>query len=118
MAPNRNVMGNYGRTRNLSALLSTATLQALMNVVPSHRDMCVCVEYVVDSPKRQKDAMNTGRQPPAIFNKCHGLFFNRCHGLFYVPTGTRDGRLNVPSEGHLVVHWCSVRRQRDYHAGS
>ena len=26
--------------------------------------------------------------------------------LFYVPTGTRDRWLNVPSEGQLVVDWC------------
>ena len=25
--------------------------------------------------------------------------FDKCHGLFYVPIGTRDRRLDVPSEG-------------------
>ena len=57
-----------------------------MDVVPSHKgDMCACMEYVVDTPKRQKEAMNTGRQSPSSFDKCHGLF--------YLPTGTRDRRL-------------------------
>ena len=55
----------------------------------------------------QKETMNTGVNPLALFDKCHGLL--------YVPTGTRGRRLNVPSEGrggelihdastHLVTH--------------
>ena len=30
--------------------------------------MCVCM-YVVDSPKRQGEAMNTGRQSPSSFRQ-------------------------------------------------
>ena len=41
-----------------------------MGVVPSHMgDMCVCEEYVVDSPKRQEEAMNIGRQSPSSFRQ-------------------------------------------------
>ena len=55
-------------------LFSVATLQVLLGVVPSHiGSTCACVEYVVDSPKRQEEAMNTRRQSPhplALFDKC------------------------------------------------
>ena len=44
--------------------------------------------------------------------------FDKCHSLFHVPTRTWDRRFNFPSEGQLAVHWCSVRRQGDYHTGS
>ena len=82
-----------------------------MGVVPNHMgDMCVCIEYVMDCPKRQEEAMNTERQSPS--------FFDRRHGLFYVLTGTQDRQLNVPSKGKLVVHWCSVRHQGNYHTGA
>ena len=41
-----------------------------MGVVPSHKDdMCVCVEYVVGSPKKQEEAMNSGRQSPRSFQQ-------------------------------------------------
>ena len=74
-----------------SVLFSVATLQVLMGVMSSRMDdLCVCIENVADSPKRQEEAMNTGRQFPCSFRQGHGLF--------YVPTGKRDRRLNVPSE--------------------
>ena len=41
-----------------------------MGVVPSHMgDMCACVEYVMDSLKRQEEAMNTRDNPLALFDK-------------------------------------------------
>ena len=49
--------------------------------------------YVVDSPKRQEEAVNTGRQSPN--------FFDQFYGLFYMPTGTQDRWLDVPFEGQL-----------------
>ena len=76
---------------------------------PHGQCVCVCM-YVVDSPKRQGEAMNTGDNPLALFDKCHGLF--------YMSTGTRDRRLNVPSEGQLMVHWCSVRQWNEWFTGS
>ena len=52
-----------------------------MGVVPIHLGhMCVCVERVGYSPKRQEEAINTGRRTLALFDMCHGLF--------YVPTET------------------------------
>ena len=54
-----------------------------MGVVPSHMgDMCACVEYVMDSLKRQEEAMNTRDNPLALFDKCYGLF--------YVPIETQE----------------------------
>ena len=46
---------------------------------------------MLDNPKGRNETMNTGVNPLALFEKCHGLF--------YVPTKTRDRELNVPSEG-------------------
>ena len=43
-----------------------------MRVVHSHMGN-VCVMHVVDSPKRQEEAMNTSKQSPGSFDKCHGL---------------------------------------------
>ena len=41
-----------------------------MDVAPGHMgDMRVCVEYAGDSPKRQKEAMKTGRKPPSSFQQ-------------------------------------------------
>ena len=41
-----------------------------MSVVPNHMDdMRVCVEYVVDSLKRQEEAMNTGAQSLSSFRQ-------------------------------------------------
>ena len=86
-----------------------------MGVVPSHMgDMCVCVCRVRGGQIREAG----GRRPPgdnplALFDKCHGLY-----SLFYLPAGTQDRWLIVPSEGQLVVHWCSVRRQSDLHTRS
>ena len=41
----------------------------VMGVVPSLiSNVCVCM-YVVDSPKRQGEAMNTGRQSPSSFRQ-------------------------------------------------
>ena len=40
-----------------------------MGVVPSLMgNVCVCM-YAVDSPKRQGEAMNTGRQSPSSFQQ-------------------------------------------------
>ena len=73
-----------------------------MGIKHSHMgDMCVCVEYVVDSMKRQEEAITPGDNPLALFDKCHGLF--------YVPTGTQDRRLNVSSEGNQAWEWFSHR---------
>ena len=52
--------------------------------------MSVCHVFD-DGPKRQEEAMTPGDNPLAIFDKCHVLF--------YVPTGTQDPELSVPSEG-------------------
>ena len=37
--------------------------------------------------------------------------FDKCYGLFYVPTGTRDRHLNVPSEGQLMVSFMLSQAQ-------
>ena len=75
-----------------------------MGVVPSLMgNVCVCM-YVCSGQSEEAGGGHEHREtnPLALFDKCHGLF--------YVPTGTRDRRLNVPSEGQLMmVHWCSVR---------
>ena len=50
-----------------SVLFSAATLQVLIGVVSSHiGDMYVCV-CVVDSPRRQEEAMNIRRQSLSSF---------------------------------------------------
>ena len=71
----------------------------VMGVVPSLMgNVCVCM-YVVASPKRQGEAMNTGRQSPSSFRQVSWfiLYANR----------TRDWRLIVPSgrtvDGSLVL---------------
>ena len=64
---------------------------------------CVCACLVCGGNlKRQDKAMTPGDNPSALSDKCHGLF--------YVPTGTEDRQLNVPSQRQLVVYQCSVGR--------
>ena len=53
------------------------------------------------APMNCTHVIQQGGDPPALFDKCHGLF--------YVPTGTWNWQVNVPSEGQLVVLWCLVR---------
>ena len=40
----------------------------VMGVVPHGQCVCIC-RYLVDSPKRQGEAMNTGRQSPSSFRQ-------------------------------------------------
>ena len=50
-----------------------------MGVVPGLMDsgQCVCM-YVVDSPKRQEEAMNSERQPPSSFRKVPLIVYFTC----------------------------------------
>ena len=61
--------------------------------MPIHMgDRCVCVEYVVDSRKRQEETMNMGRQSPSSFRQVS-------YELFSCRQGRETNGLKSPSEG-------------------
>ena len=86
------------------------TLVRLSEICP--RLQCVCDMYVMDSPKRQEEAMNIGRQSPSSFRQvsCFILCVDRAG----------DRQLNVPSvRGFPLINlggggWTATYFQR-YH---
>ena len=66
--------------------------------------------YVIDSPKRQEEAINNGKKSPSSFHKCHGLF--------YLPTRAGNQRLNVTSEGQIWFIVAVMNDSQDYKNGT
>ena len=95
---------NSFRIRERALYCCFGTYHVVKGVMPSYiGNVCICVFSMWWTVRRgRRWPLTPGDRPLALFDKCRGLF--------HVLTGTRDGRLNVPSEGQLVVHWCSVGR--------
>ena len=77
-----------------------------MGVAPSNMgDMCVCVESVADSPKRQ-EAMKTGKQSPSSFLTSVMVYFKsrQAHGTDGLTSPPRDNWWSIGTQSGVGLN--------------